>query len=162
MGPSSATGWKPNERLAQGKRSDTLGNRVQRGKPRPVRAKAYNPDRLSYWLIHVTSSYITLLPLQGEQEELGCRNPRVPLRSALGYAQIALSGRTRNPRCAGCPFRSDKFGCARHSIQGKLDALLSLARTVRADTNQRHQPLRPQFGTVNWTPYLLTYYIYRF
>ena len=34
--------------------------------------------------------------------------------------------------CAGCPFRSDKFGCTRHSIQGKLDALLSLARTVRA------------------------------
>ena len=32
-----------------------------------------------------------------------------------------------------CPFRSDKFGCARHSIQGKLDALLSLARTVRAN-----------------------------
>ena len=31
-----------------------------------------------------------------------------------------------------CPFRSDKFGCARHSIQGKLDDLLSLARTVRA------------------------------
>ena len=93
--PSSATGWKPNERLAQGKRSDTLGNRVQRGKPRPVRAKAYNSDRLSYWLTHVISLYITLLPLQGEQEELGCRNPRVPLRSALGYAQIALSGRTR-------------------------------------------------------------------
>ena len=34
--------------------------------------------------------------------------------------------------CARCPFRSDKFGCARHIIQGKLDALLSLARTVRA------------------------------
>ena len=40
---------------------------------------------------------------------------------------------TLNPGlCARCPFRSDKFGCARHIIQGKLDALLSLARTVRA------------------------------
>ena len=68
--PSSATGWKPNERLAQGKRSDTLGNRVQRGKPRPVRAKAYNPDRLSYWLTHVTSLYITLLPFSFRQVRL--------------------------------------------------------------------------------------------
>ena len=93
-----------------------------------------------------------LLPLQGEQEELGCRNSRVPLRSALGYAQIALSGRTINPRCAGCPFRSDKFGCARHSIQGKLDALLSLARTVRADTNQRHQPLCPHLERLTGHP----------
>ena len=28
-------------------------------------AKAYYPDRLSYWLPHVTSLYVTLLPLQG-------------------------------------------------------------------------------------------------
>ena len=80
-------------------------------------------------MTHVTSLYITLLPLQGEQEELGCRNPRVPLRSALGYAQIALfvptssaalgiafkaslmlcshlheqSGRTRKPWCSTKP-----------------------------------------------------------
>ena len=82
------------------------------------------------------------------------------------YNAFALTGRTRRtgvskPQgaaslcpglCANCPFRSDKFGCARHSIQGKLDALLSLARTVRADTNQRHQPLCPHLERLTGHP----------
>ena len=77
---------------------------------------------------------------------LNCRYRKPSKR----IAQIALSWRTRNPRYADCPFRSDKFGCARHSIQGKLDALLSLARTVRVYTNKGAIPVTLQFGTANW------------
>ena len=37
---------------------------------RPERAKAYNPDRLSYWLPHATSLYATLLPFSFRQVRL--------------------------------------------------------------------------------------------
>ena len=113
---------------------------------------------------YTTTCYLLVAPcyivvcnafaLTGRTRKSGMSKPRVPLRSALGYGLLPLQGEhenlgCRNPGCrfalpwamGFCPFRSDKFGCARHSIQGKLDALLSLARTVRANTYQRYQPL---------------------
>ena len=63
--------------------------------------------------------------LTGRTRKPGCSTkPRVPLRSALGYAQIALSGRTRNSRCANCPFRAHKkLKVSRLPFQGARETM---------------------------------------
>jgi len=73
---------------------------------------------------------LTLLPLQGERLTDNNIIPRVPLRSALGYALIALAGRTPSGALTFCRIM---WGYALIALAGRTPAIYP---------KERHQILK--------------------